>query len=161
MNQTTASEQYYLANKAHIEKELKLLLIPYISTRLYVYFNHGDKNKRKRTFYANEHRCTYSQCLKGMVPHIVLYKQAGYEGLVRMVETLKGKYLTAKLYRREEGEKGFDLLCREYYRGALVGEPNDPPFSADECQVLYFYQKDGRLVITEENPAAIDFKISL
>jgi hypothetical protein len=161
MVQQTASEQYYLANKAHLEKELKPLLLPYISTRLYVYFNHGERGKRKRTFYANEHRCTYSQCLKGMVPHIALHKHAGYHGLVRMVESLKGKYISAKLFMRGGDATTFETLCREYYQGALVGDPNDPPFDESEARILYYYVKDGRLVISDTDPAEENFKIEL
>jgi hypothetical protein len=161
MKELTQSERYYLANRADNLKEIKFLLTPYISTRLYVYFNHRDPGKRKKTFYANEHRCTYSQCVKGMVPSIILNKMAGYQALINMVEqTIKGKYISAKLYLRPPGSQQFEILCREYFKGELILQ-NDPPFTGDECQVLYYYTKDGRLIITEKDPALEDFTIKI
>lgn len=157
MKQLTQSQAYYEANKAHTHKEIKHLLLPYITTRLFVYFNHRDPAKRKKTFYANEHRVTYSQCMKGMVPNIVLNKLAGYNALIGMVERLHGKYITAKIYLRPPGTKDFSITCREYDKGKLVLQ-NDPPFTEDECQVLYYQTKEGRLVIQLEDPGDIDFK---
>jgi hypothetical protein len=161
MSQQTQAARFYLDNKAHTEKELKPLLLPYISTRLYVYFNHKELSKRKRTFYANEHRCTYTQCLRGMVPNITLHKSAGYQGLVDMAASLRTKCITAKLYLRPEGSEGFDVLLWEYYQGELVKQPTEAPFEKEECKLLYYYLKDGRLIVTDTDPASEDFKINL
>jgi hypothetical protein len=151
------AEAYYMANRAHTNKELKFLLTPYISTRLFVYFNHKDPAKRKKTFYANEHRVTYSQCLKHLVPHVMLHKLAGYNALVGMVESLKGKYICARIYHRPPGEQLFSIVCREYDRGQLIIQ-NDPPFTEDECQLLYYSIENGRVMILEKEPEQIDFK---
>jgi hypothetical protein len=153
----TQAEAYYMANRAHNNKELKFLLTPYISTRLFVYFNHRDPAKRKKTFYANEHRVTYSQCIKQLVPNIILNKQAGFNALVGMVESLKGKYISARIYMREPGKQSFDIVCREWYRGDLILK-NDPPFEAEECQVLYYTIENGRVTVHEKEPEKIDFK---
>jgi len=170
MKELTQSVAFYLANRAHTEKELKFLLTPYISTRLYVCFNHQDKNKRKKTFYANEHRVTYSQCLRGFTPNIVLNKLAGYNALVNMIEQdLRGKYIGAKLFYRPPGFSEFDFLLREYNkRGELVPRMEipgqmlypDPPFDESECQVLYYSISNGRVVVhtTQPTEVEIDFK---
>lgn len=160
MKQLTQAEAYYLANRAFINKELKFLLTPYISTRLFVYFQHRDPSKRKKTFYANEHRVTYGQCLKYLVPNIVLNKMAGYNALIGMVDSLKGKYICARIYHREPGKQSFDIVCREWNRGELILQ-NDPPFEVDECQVLYYSVEKGRVIVTEKEPETIDFKSEL
>lgn len=162
MKNLTQAEAYYLANKAFMNKELKFLLTPYISTRLFVYFTHRDASKRKKTFYANEHRVTYSQCIKGMVPNIVLHKLAGYNALLGMVEGLKGRYISAKIFFRPPGVEHFDIMLREYKKGELIFQ-SDPPFLEDECQVLYYTISQGRLLILEKEPEeqSIDFKTEL
>jgi hypothetical protein len=167
MKKLTQSEALHLAIRAHSEKELKFLLTPYISTRLYVYFNGKDRSKRKKTFYANEHRVTYSQCMKGFAENIVLHKLAGFLGLIRFIEDLKGKYSTAKIYLRPPGISSFDILLREYNaKGEEVPVPDtwpDPPFQEDECQVLYYTIEHGRLIVHEKEPEVntIDFKSEL
>lgn len=153
----TESDAWYLENKAHIEKELKMLLVPWISTRLYVYFNDRNPAKRKRTFYANEHRVTYSQCLKERVKDITLHKLAGYLGLVKMAEDLRGKYVTAKIYMRT-GPEGFNAILREYDRSGNLVSFEDHPFTEDQCQVLYYTIEHGRLVLHEKEPEQINFK---
>lgn len=156
----TQAEAYYMANRAHNNRELKFLLTPYISTRLFVYFNHRDPAKRKKTFYANEHRVTYTQCLKGLVPLIVLKKLDGYNALIGMVDSLKGKYICARIYMRETGKQSFDIVCREWNRGELMIQ-NDPPFNIDECQVLYYTVENGRVFVHEKEPQPIDFKTEI
>lgn len=160
MQKQTESSALYLANKAHIEKELKMLLVPWISTRLYVYFNDRNPAKRRRTFYANEHRVTYSQCLKQRVESIVLYKYEGYMALIKMAEDLKGKYLTAKIYMRT-GPGEFNTTLREYDRSGSLVASNDHPFAPYECQMLYYTIENGRLLIHEAKPESIDFKTEI
>jgi hypothetical protein len=157
MQKQTESSAFYRANKAHIEKELKMLLVPWISTRLYIYFNDRNPQKRRRTFYANEHRVTYSQCLSQRVDNIVLHKLAGFLSLVKMAEDLRGKYSTAKIYLRTSPDD-FGTTLREYDKSGKLVADIDHPFTEDECQVLYYTIENGRLVIHEKQPEQIDFK---
>jgi len=154
-------EEIMTSSRPHDEKNLKLLLIPYLSFRLYVKFQKqhpGNYPNPTRTFYSNEFRVTYKQCLFGKVPDIKLFKQAGYQALIDYVENgIKGKYLSAKIYMRDAETGAFDTLCREYYKGGLEKQ-NDPLLSEDEVQILYYSVKNGKLVIEKTNPNEIDFK---
>jgi hypothetical protein len=157
MQKQTESSVLYRANKAHIEKELKMLLVPWISTRLYVYFKDKNPAKRRRTFYANEHRVTYSQCLNQRVENIVLHKYAGYMSLIKMAEDLKGKYSTAKIYLRT-GPDDFNITLREYDATGTLVSTNDHPFQPEECQLLFYTIENGRVIIHEKEPEKVDFK---
>lgn len=160
MSKIIEAQAYWNANKAHIKKEVKHLLLPFISTRLYVYLNHRDHAKRKKTFYANEHRCTYSQCMAGFVPHIVLHKHAGFQGLVQMAESLGKKALCARIYYRPPGGKDFNITLREWEGGILNPKYQDPPpFGEDEAQVVHYFIKENRLFVSAHPPFEdIDFK---
>jgi hypothetical protein len=148
--------------RAHVEREIKILLLPYLQFRLYVRYTGRDK--KVGHYYGNEHQVTYNQCLFKRVPHINLYKKKGYNDLVRMIEEqLRGKYISAKLYRKSDPSKEvFDILCREYYKGELNPNTiNDPILSEDEIRILYYEVFKGRVVIQltpPENPDDINFK---
>lgn len=143
--------------KAHATKDLKFLLLPYLSFRAYVIFT--GKEKKKSHFYGNEHQCTYNQCLFGKIPHIQLRRLKGYTDLVNLIENnYKGKYLTAKIYMRDPQTGQFDILCREYFKGGLQ-ECNDPVIDENEMRTLFYYIKKNYVIITETDPALEDFKI--
>ncbi|MGN6478319.1 MAG: hypothetical protein ACTHKV_13925 [Flavipsychrobacter sp.] len=130
--------------------------MPWFNFRAYVRFIGRDK--KKGHFYGNEHQCTYNQCLYGNVEKIVLRKHKGYTDLINFIEqSIRGKYLSAKIYMRSEGSVKFDLLCREYYKGGLTMQ-QDPLLSPDEATILCYTVRNGRLEISEENPMEIDFK---
>ncbi len=149
MNQPTQSTAYYEANKAHLHREIKSLLIPWLTFKLYIKFSDRKRTgepQKKRTFYGNEHQCTYDQCFYKKIDRIILRRHKGYNDLIHLVEhTLKGKYLSAKIYMR--GDDGnFDVLCREYFKGGLA-QVNDPVLSEDEIRELYFMVQENRLII--------------
>jgi hypothetical protein len=174
-NSTYSDNQRFLfQEKYHATKELKGLLIPWLYFRLYVYFKKdtsGNKGSGVH-FYSNEHRCSYNQCLHRRVPQIDLDREAGYNGLVQLIEkgSFRGKYKTAIIYSQSVfGSRNFDLLHREYHNGKLVlSTQNDPVFTigdmlvrnpdrqglVSEVQVavkksLYYTIEHGRLVLHE------------
>jgi hypothetical protein len=146
------------ATRAHLERDIKFLLMPWFSFRAYIRFTGRDK--KRGHFYGNEHQVTYNQCLFQKVPAIQLRKSKGYNDLIRFIEQdLKGKIVSAKIYRRDAGSADFNVLCREYFKGGLNMETlNDPVLSDDEGHFLYYLVKNGRVEITEEDPSKIDFK---
>lgn len=146
--------------KAHLTKDVKFLLLPFFSFRMYVCYNSGER--KKAHYYGNEHQVTYNQLLYQKVPVITLSVKKGYMDLLQMVEhTIKGRYTSAKLYMRAEN-KQFDILCREYYKGQLnENTVNDPVLSDDEGRVLYYNIIRGQVRVYEKDPSAmieIDFK---
>jgi hypothetical protein len=147
--------------RAHLERDIKFLLIPWFSFRAYVQFSGRDR--KKGHFYGNEHQVTYNQCLHRKVPAIVLRKEKGYTDLIHFIEhSIKGKFLSAKIYMREPGCQDFNTLCREYYKGGLNSTTlQDPQLAEDEGFNLYYQVKEGRLMILEEDPNAIDFKAEI
>lgn len=137
--------------KAHLTKDIKFLLLPWLNFRLYVKYSTGGR--KSAHYYGNEHRITYNQCAYEKVPAIELKPKKGFDNLIWMVENqLKGQYTAAKLYRRAEN-KQFDILCREYYKGQLNENTiNDPVLSDDEGMILYYKIVKGFVIIQEEDP---------
>lgn len=132
--------------RAHQTRDLKYLLIPYLTFRAYV--NFGGPTRKKTHFYGNEHTCTYNQLLHGHLDKIVLCKAKGYRELVEFIEGLKGKYISAKLYMRTEPRGKFDLLCLEWYKGSF-NRHHEPVVSEDEISELYFEIVKGQIIIRE------------
>src|SRR5687768_15585203 len=100
-------------SKAKDTNDIKQLLLPWLSFRLYIVFKQPEKTRRH--FYGDEHQCTYNQCLHGKVPNIVLRKCKGYTNLIGLVEKeFKGKYQSAAIYRCSAPGGAFDVLCRRY-----------------------------------------------
>ncbi len=158
MNQTENLQELQRL-QASQTNDIRILLQPWLSFRLYIVFmqKNNPKEKSRRHFYGHEHQCTYNQCVHGMIPNITLRRKKGYEALVEMVEkTYKGKYQSATIYMRSQKGGPFDVLCREYYKGGLQ-KKNDPLLSDDEGFILYYHSKNGKLEIIEQDPGTIDF----
>lgn len=144
------SKQFYSTEeRAHFAQDIKLLLQPYFSFRLYIVFKQADgRPGPKRHFYGNEHQCTYRQLLANKLPSISMDKQKAYTNLIHLIEvTYKGKYIGAKIYGREEGSDQFNILHRDYLRGVLQSS-NDPDFSnGSPVYEINYRVKDGRVIV--------------
>jgi hypothetical protein len=153
-----------LETMAHNKRELRLLLIHhnFLSFRAQITFP-GDGKPYKKTFYGNEHRCTYNQCLAGYVPYILLKKQMGYLALIDMIERkFKGQFSYANIYMRtEEIKKNFPVICRQYTStGEDLELRQDPVLSEDEISIIHFSVNplNRRLLLHGPQPVVIDFK---
>ncbi|TWI80546.1 hypothetical protein IQ13_3224 [Lacibacter cauensis] len=139
--------------EAHMKRNIKWLLQQYFSFRAYVKFKDG----KARHFYGNEHQCTYNQLQAGIYPNIRMDKEKGYTDLINLIErSYKGKYTAATIYMRNPGEKDFNTVCRNYYKGEAT-EINDPVIT-DPVYTLYYIVQNGRVLVQTEDPAAHDFK---
>jgi hypothetical protein len=138
-------------DRAHLERNIKLLLQPMFHFRLYVVFSlHDGRPGPKRHFYGNEHQCTYQQLLSQKLPYIEMNKNKGYKDLVHLVEgAYYGRYISAKIYGREPGQINFDSLHRDYFRGKLLSQ-SDPEIPVDEqCYKLTYRIESGRVIIND------------
>jgi len=144
-------------NKCHITRNLRGLILPWLSFRLYVYFKDSQTygSGSKGHFYGEEQQVTYSQCLNGKVKNIVLSKETGYQRLVDLLEKgkFKRKFISAQLYSKSDRYlDNFDILHREYHNGKLVlSSQNDPFFK--EGNMLRM-KKDETGIVTEINSPA-------
>lgn len=81
----------FLSNeeKGHAIRNIKLVLQHRFRFKLYIKFKasaaYGETIKGF-TFYGNEHKCTYNQCLTGKIPTIILDQKQGYQELIRQIE---------------------------------------------------------------------------
>lgn len=138
--------------RAHFERNIKLLLQPYFEFRLYIVFKTAEgRPGPKRHFYGNEHQCTYTQLLHQKLPFISMDKLKGYNELIKLVEeSYKGKYIGAKIYGREPGQEQFSILHRDYLRGELK-ECHDPVIAAgDQYYNLSYLIEKGRVIIGQK-----------
>ncbi|RTL56260.1 MAG: hypothetical protein EKK37_17455 [Sphingobacteriales bacterium] len=166
MTPKTNELQNYLRSSEHLNKKaasdgnLKHFLLPFFCFRLYVRY----KNKKKPVhLYGNEHQCTYYQLQTGRVPHIELSQTKGYTDLIRYVEEkIKGKYLTAIIYRRTGDHSDFNIECRRYNEAGQLEKCQDPVIDPEvDKRILYYYFKNGELQLQYINPNNEDFKINL
>lgn len=152
-NSTYAQNKAQLfINKCHADRQLRGLLIPWLSFRLYVYFKSSEKygSGSKAHFYGEEQQVTYSQCLNGKVENIFLSKQIGYHRLVDLLEKgkFKRKYVSAQIYSKSDPYvDNFDILHREYHNGKLVLHNHNDPFFRDGTMIRW--KKDDAGTVTE------------
>jgi hypothetical protein len=137
-----------ILERAHFEKNIKLLLQPYFEFRLYITFRLDDgRAGKKRHFYGNEHSCTYQQVLFGKVPFIAMDKHKGFMELVGLVEgPYRGQYIGAKIFGREPGKDTFDILHRDYLRGEIKMR-NDPKFPIDDQKYNLKYTIENNKIV--------------
>lgn len=145
--------------KAHQTGNLKHFLIKYFLFRAYIVF----KNGKRMHLYGNEHQCTYSQLKHSRFENIKMDRHKGYGELIDLIERkYKAQYKVAKIYRRNPGDKSFSSLCRYYNANGELEECKDPLLTDQEnILTLYYYFKNGCLVISETDPSAEDFTINL
>lgn len=155
---TRKTDPEFFTNKAHMTRELKYLLLDHFQFRAHINF----KNKKKFSPYGNEHQCTYNQLLAGRMPNILLDREKGYTDLIRLIEnSYRGKYNTAAIYMRHPATNEFDILCRRYMNGEAE-EINDPVIpDENKFLTLYYYIKEGRVIIDTVDPSTLDFTIKL
>lgn len=140
-------------NTCHSKRNLRGLLIPWLSFRLYVYFKDNKdyaNGSKSRHFYGEEQQVTYSQCLNGKVENILLSKQIGYQRLVDLLEKgkFKRKYISAQIYSKSDPfNDNFDILHREYHNGKLVLHSQNDPFFREGNMLRM--KKDDAGTITE------------
>lgn len=145
--------------KAHQTGNIKHFLSPYFLFRAYIVF----KNGKRMHLYGNEHSCTYNQLRYGRYDNIPLSREKGYMELLNLVEkNYKGKYTVAKIYRREPGQKDFNIICRHYDSNGELVECQDPVIPDDQKMlILFYYTHKGQVIVTETDPAGENFKIDL
>ena len=142
----TPNKSSFYEQKDNLTGNLKMLLMPYFSFRLFIKFN--DRKGQKRHLYGNEHNCTNHQLQQQKVPFILLDKQKGYTDLINLVEKRwQKKYSAAAIYMRPPGEKTFSILCRRYYDGELE-ECQDPIITPELNQTLYYHFENHRLQLS-------------
>lgn len=157
--QVAANKKFIAEKKAHMTRDLKLLITDHLVFKLHMAFKKRDANSKsvKRSIYGNEHSVTYDQCFFGKVDCIVLDRKKGYNDLIRYIEQdLKGQYIECKIYM-DDGTRKFPRLCRKYHKGSRVLE-DDPALSEEDVKLLYFTTEKGLLVIHETKPEEPDFK---
>lgn len=103
--------------------------------------------------YGNEHRCTYNQLLAQKIPNIYLNRQKGFYDLIGHIEKkIHSEIVSATVYARFGDHEPFDMVCRNYYEGKRLVCNDEWMKKMDEDKTLYYFIKDGRVVITETNP---------
>lgn len=145
--------------QAHMTKNLKMLLMPHFSFRLYIRFN----NKRQTHLYGNEHKCTYNQLLARRFECVQLDRLKGYTDLINLIErSYQGKYQYATIYMRTNGTNEFNEVCRQYNTKGELSFVNDPVIDETNQYLKLFYTiQNGRVEIHTTDPQAIDFKTIL
>jgi hypothetical protein len=143
--------------KAHATYDLRMLLIPWLQFKAVVTFkanpSYGTSAAVKKTFYGDEHSCTYKQCLAGHVDKIVLNRLKGYTALIDMVENInfKKSYVKVYFYGRSPQTGNFDILHRYYYEGKLSDQRvNDPVLDSINVEKnLDFKVSGNRLLLLD------------
>jgi len=143
--------------KAHATFDLRMLLIPWLQFKAVVTFkpnpSYGTAQPVKKTFYGDEHCCTYKQCINGHVENIMLDRLKGYTALIDMVENINFRktYIKVYLYGRHPETNNFDTLHRNYFEGKLnTDRVNDPAIdTVNQYKKLDFKVTGNRLVILD------------
>lgn len=146
-------------DEAHRTYNLKFFLMDYFLFRCYIVFKNGKKWHGS----GNEHSCTYNQLRYGRYDNIILDREKGYTDLINLIEgKYKGQYTAAKIYSRQPGEKNFNTLCRHYNVKGELEECQDPVIPDEQkILILFYYTHQGRVIVTETDPAGENFRINL
>lgn len=147
-------KQQLIIQSARYNNDLRRLLRPWYTFRLFIRFNKpifkkGGGSQNSSHFYGFEESCTYNQCLHGHFKNIVLNKLKGYAECIQLAEEkYKGDYKSATIYSRSVFPGGdFDVEHRQYGKDGIIEKINDPVLTETDSQTIFFSNIGGFLML--------------